>query len=189
MILFQRLSTTKLFKYRSSALNQQKQIDVLVKRRIEISISSQCLIIMDDQIQIRSYRISTAKSGVGEVMGSGCTPSGRHLIRVKIGNHCEENTVFVGRRPTGEIYSPGLLAKFPKRDWMLARILWLCGCEPEKNRFGSVDTMRRYIYIHGCPNTEPMGVPLSHGCIRMRTTEIIELFDLVGIGTPVFISE
>jgi L,D-transpeptidase YbiS len=170
-------------------MNIYKPTAKLAERRIEVSISSQCLQMIGIQRPIRSFRISTAKNGVGEIMGSGCTPRGRHLIRAKIGAHCEENTVFVGRRPTGEIYTPSLSAKFPERDWILSRILWLCGCEPGKNRFGRVDTMRRYIYIHGCPDTDPMGVPLSHGCIRMQTTDIVELFGLVGVGTPVVICE
>jgi L,D-transpeptidase YbiS len=166
-----------------------KPLDELVERRIDVSISNQCLHVMDIQRHICSYRISTAKNGVGEVIESGCTPRGRHLIRAKIGGNCEENTIFVGRRPTGEIYSPAFSVKYPDRDWILSRILWLCGCEPGKNRFGSVDTMRRYIYIHGCPDGEPMGIPLSHGCIRMRTADVVELFGLVEIGTPVVISE
>jgi L,D-transpeptidase YbiS len=166
-----------------------KPLDKLVERRIDVSVSNQCLQVVDIQRHIRSYQISTAKNGVGEVMESGCTPRDRHFIRTKIGGGCEENTIFVGRRPTGEIYSPAFRAKYPDRDWILSRILWLCGCEPGRNRFGSVDTMRRYIYIHGCPDGEPMGIPLSHGCIRMRTADVVELFGLVEIGTPVVISE
>jgi L,D-transpeptidase YbiS len=161
----------------------------LAERRIDVSISRQLLLVTDIQKEIRAYRISTARNGTGETRESGCTPRGRHLIRAKIGASCGENTVFVRRRPTGEIYSSILKAKFPDRDWILARILWLCGCEPGRNRFGSVDTMRRYIYIHGCPDTEPMGIPLSHGCIRMRTADVVELFGLVGVGTPVVIGE
>ena len=93
----------------------------------------------------------------------------------------------VGRRHTGEIYTPELARQFPERDWILSRILWLCGLEPGKNRGGSVDTMRRYIYIHGTPDSEPMGVPKSHGCIRMRNQDVIRLFDMVTPGTPVLI--
>ncbi len=122
-------------------------------------------------------------------MGSGCTPRGRHVIRAKIGTGCPLGAIFVGRRATGEIYSPELAQQFPERDWMLTRILWLCGCEPGKNRWGEVDTMRRYVYIHGCPDTEPMGVPASYGCIRMRNTDVAELFDLVEPGTPVLIEQ
>lgn len=135
------------------------------------------------------YAVSTAQNGPGEQHGSGCTPRGLHVIRAKIGAGCAEGTVFVGRRPTGEIYSEALAQAHPQRDWILTRILWLCGREPGKNRFGRVDTLRRYIYIHGCPDNAPMGVPLSHGCVRMRNRDIVELFDLVDVGTEVLIQE
>jgi L,D-transpeptidase YbiS len=153
------------------------------------NISSQTLTVMVEGEPMRTYSISTAKNGAGERMGSGCTPRGRHVIRVRIGASCPVGTVFVGRRVTGEVYSPDLAKQFPERDWMLTRILWLCGCEPGRNRLGELDTMQRYIYIHGCPETEPMGVPASHGCIRMRNADILELFDLVESGTPVLIEE
>jgi len=136
---------------------------------------------------VRTWPVSTAKNGPGEMMGSGCTPRGRHVIRAKIGAACPPGAIFVGRRATGEIYSAELAGQFPERDWMLTRILWLGGCEPGKNRWGEVDTMRRYIYIHGCPDTEPMGVAASFGCIRMRNADIVEVFDLVEPGTPVLI--
>lgn len=135
----------------------------------------------------RRYSISSAKNGAGEQMGSGCTPLGRHVIQAKIGNGCPAGAVFVGRRPTGEVYTPDLAKQFPHRDWILSRILWLKGCEPGRNRYGRVDTMRRHIYIHGCPDSEPMGTPLSHGCIRMRNADVIELFDLAAAGTTVLI--
>ena len=117
--------------------------------------------------------------------GSYCTPLGAHIIRAKIGAGLPENTVFVGRRPTGELYTPELSEQFPKRDWILTRILWLSGCEVGFNRLGDVDTMRRYIYIHGSPDSVHMGEPGSIGCIRMRNADIVELFDLVPAGTPV----
>ena len=120
--------------------------------------------------------------------GSYCTPLGAHIIRAKIGAGLPENTVFVGRRPTGELYTPELSAQFPKRDWILTRILWLSGCEVGFNRLGDVDTMRRYIYIHGSPDSVHMGQPGSIGCIRMRNADIVELFDLVPAGTPVNIA-
>jgi lipoprotein-anchoring transpeptidase ErfK/SrfK len=135
------------------------------------------------------YSVATASKGAGEQRGSYCTPRGKHLIRARIGAGQPENAVFVARRPTGEIYSPELGAAFPERDWILTRILWLSGCEPEFNRLGCVDTMRRYIYIHGSPDTSAMGVPASHGCIRMRNADIIDLFDRVPAYTPVDISE
>jgi hypothetical protein len=106
-------------------------------------------------------------------------------VRAKIGAGAAPNTVFVGRRVTGEVWSPKLAEQHPGRDWILTRILWLSGCEPGFNRLGDVDTMRRYIYIHGCPDMLPMGVPGSIGCVRMRNADIIELFDLVAPRTPV----
>jgi lipoprotein-anchoring transpeptidase ErfK/SrfK len=133
------------------------------------------------------YRISSARNGPGELSGSNCTPRGAHIVRAKIGQGLPLNSVFVGRRPTGEVYSEELAARFPGRDWILTRILWLSGCEVGRNRLGTVDTMRRYIYVHGSPESVPMGVPASIGCIRMRNADILELFDRVPPRTPVFI--
>jgi len=99
------------------------------------------------------------------------------------------NTVFIGRRPSGEIYSEELGRANPNRDWILSRILWLCGNDIAYNRGGLVDTQRRYIYIHGAPDSHAMGVPSSHGCIKMRNSDMIELFDKVAVGTLVNIQE
>lgn len=154
--------------------------------RIDISVKAQHLVFKDEVTGLsREYPIATAKNGVGELSDSNCTPRGRHIVRAKIGAGSPLNTVFVGRRPTGETYSPELKEKFPDRDWILTRILWLSGCEPGFNRLGNVDTMRRYIYIHSTPDTVPMGVPASHGCILMRGPDMIELFDRVPVGTLV----
>jgi lipoprotein-anchoring transpeptidase ErfK/SrfK len=156
---------------------------------ININIATQTLDLNNDQGQlISSYSISSARNGTGQVTGSYCTPLGRHIVRAKIGDGLPENTVFVGRRPTGEIYTPELSARFPNRDWILTRILWLSGCEIGFNRLGDVDTMRRYIYIHGSPDSVHMGQPGSIGCIRMRNADIVELFDQIEPGTPVTIS-
>ena len=138
---------------------------------------------------LKRYPVSTAANGAGEQEGSGCTPRGVHRIRIKIGHGAPLNTVFVARRASGEIYTPELAETHPQRDWILTRILWLTGTEPGRNRGGKVDTLRRYIYIHGCPDTEPMGVPESHGCIRMRNTDLVDLFDRVENGTQVEIVE
>ncbi len=155
---------------------------------IRISIADQTLELLDDAGKlVRSYKVSTAKNGAGEVSGSYCTPRGRHIIRAKIGANAPENAVFIRRRPTGEIYSSQFAQENPRRDWILTRILWLSGCEPGFNRLGNVDTMRRYIYIHGSPNEAEMGQPGSIGCIRMHNHDLIELFDLVPIFTPVTI--
>jgi lipoprotein-anchoring transpeptidase ErfK/SrfK len=134
---------------------------------------------------LKSFSVSTAKNGAGEQYGSFCTPRGNHIVRAKIGAGQPVNTVFVRRRPTGEIWSPELGTQFPGRDWILTRILWLSGLEPGRNRLGTVDTMRRYIYIHGTPDHEPMGVPFSHGCIRMRNADVLVLFESVRPGTIV----
>ena len=158
--------------------------------RILIHASTQSLELVDDEgAVVRRYPVSTARNGLGEQSGSNCTPRGRHLIRALIGKDMPSNTVFTGRRPTGEIYSEQLAEQQPDRDWILTRILWLSGCEPGYNRLGDVDTMRRAIYIHGSPDSAEMGKPGSHGCIRMRNQDIAELFDLVPIRTLVEICE
>ncbi len=158
--------------------------------RIEISIKHQALTIFDNFGGVKEkYSISSAANGVGCEKDSGCTPLGQHIIRAKIGAEAPANTVFVGRRPTGEIFTPELMVEFPNRDWILTRILWLSGTQHGFNRLGNVDTMQRYIYIHGSPDSTEMGKIGSHGCIRMRNADIVELFDLIEAGTPVIISE
>ena len=158
-------------------------------KSIRISIADQALELSEDGKSIRRYRVSTSKNGAGEKNGSFCTPRGRHIVRAKVGDGAPVNTVFVKRRPTGEIYNAELGSRFPGRDWMLTRLLWLSGCEPGFNRLGDVDTMRRYIYIHGSPDSAAMGAPGSIGCIRMHNRDLLELFDLVEPGTPVEITE
>ncbi len=158
--------------------------------RVRILIPGQILELADDAGRpVKSYRVSTAARGLGEKNGSFQTPRGRHVIRAKIGAGAPPYAVFVERRPTGEIYTPELAARFPERDWILTRILWLSGCQPGINRLGDVDTMRRFIYIHGSPDSAVMGAPGSMGCIRMHTADILDLFDRVSAGTPVEIVE
>ena len=153
---------------------------------IVIDIPSQTLSLLGaDGACIRRYVVSTARNGAGEASGSFCTPRGRHIIRARIGAGAPIGAAFRGRRPTGEVWTPELAAANPGRDWILTRILWLSGTEPGFNRLGEVDSMRRYIYIHGTPDTEPMGVPLSIGCVRMRNRDVAELFELVPAGTAV----
>jgi len=158
--------------------------------KLLVSVARQTLTVFDDDgTEIRQYLVSTAKAGVGEVSGSYQTPRGRHLIRARIGAGLPANTVFVRRRPTGELWTPELAEAYPGRDWILTRILWLSGCEPGRNRLGCVDTMRRYVYIHCSPDSAEMGTPGSHGCVRMRNADIIELFDLVPCYSEVEITE
>lgn len=155
---------------------------------IELSIQDQLLRLYQAD-GVVEYSISTSALGVGQQKNSNQTPLGWHVIRAKIGRDAALNSVFVGRRLSGEIYTPRLADRFPDRDWILTRILWLSGCEVGRNRLGDVDTMQRYIYIHGTPDSEPMGVAKSHGCIRMRNKDVVALFDAIGVGTPIWLQE
>lgn len=161
----------------------------MAERLIRISIPDQRLTLAVGEQLLAVYPVSTARNGPGERRGSGCTPRGWHRIRLKIGAGLPLDTVFVGRRPTGEIYNPELAARYPERDWILTRILWLTGLEPGRNRGGECDTLRRFIYIHGCPDTAPLGVPLSHGCIRMHNQDLLALFEEVAAGDRVLIAD
>lgn len=157
--------------------------------RIVVRLADQSLTLYLPDGGAHRWSVSSAANGPGEAFGSECTPRGRHLVRARIGAGLPSGAVLVGRRPTGEIWSPELAREHPDRDWILTRILWLSGCELGRNRLGTVDSMRRYIYIHGTPDTEPMGVPRSHGCVRMRNADIIDLFDRTPVGCPVDIRE
>ena len=156
---------------------------------IRVSLAEQRLELREGEEVVREYEVSTARNGAGEAMGSERTPRGAHVVRAKIGAGAPEGAVFEGRRPTGEICTPELYAAQRERDWILSRILWLSGLEPGRNRLGDVDSMRRFIYIHGCPGACPMGVPASHGCIRMRNRDVIDLFARVEVGTRVMLDE
>lgn len=166
-----------------------EQSQLAQSRWLHVSIPAQRLRLMyKDEIR-QEFLISTGLNGPGETFGSGCTPRGWHRIRIKIGDGLPQNAVFVGRRFTGELHTPELAAAWPKRDWILGRILWLTGLESGFNRGGQRDTLRRYIYIHGTPDTEPMDEPRSHGCIRMRNADLVQLFEMVRAGDAVFIQE
>lgn len=154
-----------------------------------VSVPLQKLTIFDGGKKVRSFSVSTAKNGVGEQRGSECTPRGWHKIRAKIGSGLPINTVFKGRRPTGEVYDAELAARYPNRDWILTRILWLGGLEPGFNRYGEIDTCWRYIYIHGTADEDMIGTPASHGCIRMKNTDMLDLFEWVAVGDRVYIGE
>ncbi|MFO8154494.1 MAG: L,D-transpeptidase family protein [Pseudomonadota bacterium] len=158
-------------------------------RRILVNLPEQRLVLFDGEAQLAEYPVSTGAAGAGEREGSGATPRGHHYLRALIGAGLPVGTVFRGRRPTGEVYSEALGRENPGRDWILSRILWLCGLEPGFNRLGDRDTFRRYIYLHGTPDSEPMGVPRSHGCVRLRNADIVDLFERVGPGTRVFIQD
>ena len=154
---------------------------------IIINTRSQQLHLMAGEQVLHTYPVSTGLNGVGQQKGSGCTPLGTHIIRAKIGGALPPLAVLKGRRWTGEICTPALYAQHPNRDWILSRILWLSGCERGHNRLGEVDTMQRYIYLHGTPDEHLLGTPVSHGCIRMSNADVIELYERVAVGTPVAI--
>lgn len=156
---------------------------------LHISLADQCLYGFSDGQLLLRLPVSTGLNGPGELNGSGCTPRGLHQVRAKIGADLPAGAVLRGRRWTGEVWSPALAAQFPGRDWILTRILWLSGCERGRNRLGAVDTFRRYIYLHGTPDTEPMGVPGSHGCVRLRNSDLLELFPRVPLHCAVRIDE
>lgn len=156
---------------------------------IQISISDQKLTLFDGNKLIKQYSISTAKNGPGEEMDSECTPRGEHIITEKIGEGSEPNSVFVSRIATGELYEPAIRELYPERDWILTRILWLSGTEEGKNKGGNVDSHDRYIYIHGSPDDVELGQRGSRGCVRMRNLDVIELFDLIDVGTRVTIND
>ncbi len=154
--------------------------------KLRVDLDSQELELRDDtDTVLRRYPISSAARGPGEETGSYRTPRGRHIVRAKIGAGTPINTVFKARRPTGEIYTQELGRSDPERDWILTRILWLSGKEPGFNRLGSHDSMRRYIYIHGTPDEIFEQAPRSHGCIRMRNADVLELFEQVPAYTEV----
>ncbi|SEQ60303.1 L,D-transpeptidase catalytic domain [Solimonas aquatica] len=157
--------------------------------KIIVDIAAQRLRLYEQRELLREYTVSTAANGAGEIQGSGCTPRGRHIVRAKIGAGLPQGAVLRARRWTREVWTPELQARHPGRDWILSRILWLSGLERGRNRLGCVDTFRRYIYLHGTPDSEPLGQPLSHGCVRLRNEDVIELFDLVSIGTEVELHE
>ena len=159
--------------------------------RITIDLAAQQLMLWRGGTVLQQWPVSTAANGAGEIQGSGCTPRGHHIIRAKIGAGAVIGTVFKSRRMAADVprYSPAMCAQYPGRDWITSRILWLSGCEHGINRLGCVDTMRRYIYIHGTPHVDALGTPASHGCIRMRDSDVIELFDLVSIGTEVHLHD
>lgn len=164
----------------------KRRIDPLsTGKNIIVSLTRQRLVLHEDGREVCSYAVSTSRYGPGERQDSQCTPRGLHRVRARIGQGLDRGAVLVGRRPTGEVHDAALAARFPDRDWILTRILWLCGCEPGRNRLGQVDSMRRFVYIHGTPDSEVMGVPFSHGCIRMRNDDVVDLFDRVIVGTLV----
>jgi lipoprotein-anchoring transpeptidase ErfK/SrfK len=161
----------------------------LPETHILVQIGRQSLRFVQAGRLLLACPVSTARNGPGERSGSECTPRGWHAVAEKVGADHAPGSVFVARRWTGELYSPELRATHPGRDWILTRILWLEGREAGRNQGGEVDSRARYIYLHGAPDDVPMGVPGSRGCVRMRHGDVLTLFDLAAVGTPVLITE
>ena len=148
------------------------------RHQIVISARDQKLALLDRGNLMATYPVSTSKFGLGDSRGSRFTPLGKMQIAQKIGDNAPPGTVFKSRRRTGEI----VLANSPGRDPIVTRILWLRGLEPQNaNAFG------RDIYIHGTPEESKIGSPASYGCVRMRSSDIIQLYSIVGIGAAVTI--
>lgn len=154
---------------------------------IRVCSKTQSLNLYHHDKLLQTYLISTAKNGLGETENSEKTPRGWHEIADKIGEGAQSNAVFVSRELTGEIYSPALRQQFPDRDWILTRILRLRGLEKGRNQGPGIDSYDRYIYIHGTPDENEMGELGSRGCVRMRNSDIIDLFERVEVGTQIYI--
>lgn len=150
------------------------------RHRLIVSVPDQKLLVLTDGKPTAVYPVSTSKFGTGDREGSYATPLGHLCVRRKIGDGAPLGTVFKSRKPTGEVLVPNA----PGRDPIVTRILWLDGLEPHnRNAFS------RCIYIHGTPQEEMIGTPASYGCIRMRSSDVAKLFDLVGNGAHVVIIE
>jgi lipoprotein-anchoring transpeptidase ErfK/SrfK len=152
---------------------------------MKVSVSQQKLFLMNKLDTLRSYDISTSKYGLGSESGSHKTPLGLHRVVEKYGDSAPEGTIFKSRINTGRIAEIEMRPQTTKLDYVTTRILWLDGMEPGKNKGGNVDSYHRYIYIHGTHEEGLIGRPASKGCIRMRNNEVIELHELVPIGTTI----
>ena len=143
---------------------------------VRISVPDQKMLVFNKGVEVARYDVSTSKFGVGGPAGSYTTPLGAMEVAKKIGDGARCGMKFHSRRPTGEIVAPNS----PGRDPIVSRILWLRGLEPQ-NR----DAYARCIYIHGTAEEWRIGTPASYGCIRMRSHDVIELFNTLGVGARV----
>ena len=157
---------------------------------IIVKVSQQKLYCCDDEEKVLfEYPVSTSSFGMGNKNGSFMTPLGEHSIAQKIGADCAINEVFIGRVPQGELEALQAAGKTLPEDIITSRILWLEGKEPGVNNGEGIDSYQRYIYIHGTSEEKKIGLPASHGCIRMRNQDVIDLFDQVDEGCRVLIQE
>jgi hypothetical protein len=149
------------------------------RHRMIVSVPEQKMIVLRDGKPLTQFPVSTSKFGIGDRPGSYATPLGVFRIKEKIGHGLPHGTVFKSRQPTGEV----LPVNAPGRDPIVTRILWLEGLE-DKNR----NAYRRYIYIHGTPEERNIGRPVSYGCIRMKSKDVVELFETVGLNSKILIT-
>ncbi len=150
------------------------------RHKLIVSVPEQKMVLLEKGVPVASYTISTAKRGIGDTPDSYQTPGGTMEIAEKIGAGSAIGTVFKDRKPTGEVVAPDA----PGRDPVVTRILWLRGLE-EQNRHA----YERFIYIHGTPQESLLGNPASYGCIRMRSADVSELFDRIGVGAQVQVTD
>ncbi|TAG10576.1 MAG: L,D-transpeptidase [Verrucomicrobia bacterium] len=148
------------------------------RNKMIVSVADQKMLLVKDGDPVKSYKISTSKFGLGDIPNSNRTPLGRMQIAKKIGGNAKPGTVFKSRRPTGEVLQPNA----PGRDPIVTRILWLAGTESRNN-----NAFRRTIYIHGTTEERRLGKPVSYGCIRMSSRDVIDLYNRVGTGADVFV--
>ena len=148
------------------------------RHRVVISVPEQRMALLDNGVLMATFPVSTSKFAIGDWPGSRGTPLGELQVAQKIGGAAPSGAVFKDRRRTGEI----LLPDAPGRDPIVTRILWLRGLEPQ-----NANAYSRYIYIHGTPEERNIGRPASYGCVRMRSRDVIQLYDIVGKGAKVTI--
>lgn len=173
----------------TSDLLQQKFHYTKDKPFLLVNIGKQEMYLVRNDAIEKTYRISSGKTGAGNQAGSGKTPLGVHCVSEKFGAGAKPNTIFVGRKDTGKAATVYTNAVDTEEDHVTSRILWLEGLEPGINSGKGIDSKQRFIYIHGTPEEGLIGKPASHGCIRMYNKDVIELFDLVQVGTPVVLVE
>lgn len=163
----------------------QKKYGFKQKIWLFVKIDTQCLSVVQDGKVTKNYAVSTAKNGIGNTEGSGKTPLGLHRIIKKVGDGAPPLTIFKGLKPIG-IYSP---EKFPNpADYLTTRVLVLEGSEEGINRGKGIDSYLRGIMVHGTVEEDKLGTPASHGCIRLKNSDIIDLFDTVSLNTPLYIA-
>lgn len=146
--------------------------------RVVISVPEQKMAVLEKGVPVATYPVSTSKFGIGDAAGRWGTPLGKMEVATKIGDAAPLGAVFKDRRPTGEV----ILVDAPGRDPIVTRILWLRGTEPQNQ-----NAYRRFIYIHGTPEERNIGFPVSYGCVRMRSRDVIQLYDMIGVGAEVTI--